>query len=123
MKLTKALAMTAATLTIAGSACGPFNLGARERAAVIFTNETTDQADVYATISGSDAVRIGSVFSLKTDTLMVPSSVTDRSAQINIVARVFARNVQPSTGLVTLRAGDMIRVRLTSDGRMLAVTP
>ena len=109
-------------LAVIATACGPFHRGSRERATVIFTNETLDQADVYATISAS-TIRIGSVFAARTDTLMVPTSVTDHGGQTSIVARLLGRSYQPSTGPITLRATDRIRVRLTSDGRNMFVTP
>ena len=115
--------LLAASLALAGAACGPFHLGSRDRATVIFTNETLDQATVYA-MELSQPVRIGTVLALHTDTLRVPSSVTDANGgQTNIVARILAQSYQPSTGPITLSATDVIRVRLTSDGRSLFVTP
>jgi hypothetical protein len=111
-----------ALIAVIAIACGPFHMGSRERATVIFTNETLDQADVYATISAS-TVRLGSVFASRTDTLTVPSSVTDHGGQTSIVARLLARSLQPSTGPITLRPTDRIRVRLSADGRNLFVTP
>src|SRR5690348_1180916 len=42
-------------------ACGPLHRGngPTQTATVIFSNESIDQADVYAVVSGSQAVRIG----------------------------------------------------------------
>jgi hypothetical protein len=113
-----------ATLVLAAAACGPFHLGNRERATLIFTNESTEQADVYAMISSTQRVRIGTVSGLRTDTLTVPNSVTDNAGgTTNIVARLLARNYQPSTGTLVLHSDDVLRVRLSSDGRNLFVTP
>jgi hypothetical protein len=111
-----------AVITCIAIGCRPFPVGSRERATVIFINDTLDKVDVYATISSS-TVRIGSVFASHTDTLFVPSSVTDHGGQTSIVARLLGRSLQPSTGPITLRSTDRIRVRLTSDGRNLFVTP
>lgn len=123
MKKTKVLAVALAVLTMITAACGPFHMGSRERAVVIFTNESLDQADVYATIGATTPVRIGTVLANRTDTLFVPNDVTDRGGTFSIVARVFTRNLQPSTGPITLRSGDQIRVRLPVDARILIVTP
>jgi hypothetical protein len=113
-----------ATALLAAAACGPFHLGNRERAQLIFTNESTEQADVYALISSTQTVRLGTVFALRTDTLSVPNSVTDQTGgTTNIVARLLARSYQPSTGTLVLHANDVLRVRLSSDGRNLFVTP
>jgi ABC-type transport system involved in Fe-S cluster assembly fused permease/ATPase subunit len=112
-----------AAFALAATACGPVRMGSRDRATVIFTNETLDQATVYATIAGADAVRIGTVLASRTDTLTVPSSVTAQGGPTSIIARLLARNIQPSTGPVTLRGQDIIRVRLTADGRSLVVLP
>src|SRR5690349_17369056 len=56
-------------------ACGPLHRGngPTQTATVIFSNESIDQADVYAVVSGSQAVRIGTVFAGRTESLRVPS--------------------------------------------------
>jgi hypothetical protein len=115
--------LTAVT-ALAGAACGPLHLGSRNEATVIFTNDSLQQADVYATIADADAVRIGTVLAARTDTLSVPSSVTTQAGgQTNIYARLLAASARPSTGLITLRPSDVIHVRLTTDARALFVTP
>jgi len=99
-------------------------MGSRERATLIFTNDSVDQADVYATIGSSQTIRVGTVFSLRTDTLAVPTSVTEQAGgQTTFIVRQLGRSYHPSTGPVTLRSSDVIRVRLPSDGRSLFVTP
>jgi hypothetical protein len=115
--------LMAATL-LASAACGPFHMGSRERATLIFSNESIDQADVYATIGSSQTVRIGTVFALRTDTLTVPTSVTEQAGgQTQIVARILAHSYRPASGPFTLRSSDVVRVRLTSDERSLFITP
>src|SRR5687767_2810089 len=103
------------SLALLPLACGPLNRGSGQRAMIIFTNESIDQADVYAVISGSDAIRLGSVLPTRTDTLYVPRSVADRAGQTSIVARLLARTMQPSTGPLSLDSRDVIRVRLSPD--------
>ena len=110
--------------TLAAAACGPFHMGSRERATLIFTNESVDQADVFATIGSSQTIRVGTVFSLRTDTLSVPESVTEQAGgRTNFIVRQLGRSYRPSTGPITLRSTDVVRVRLPSDGRSLFVMP
>lgn len=112
-----------ATLFALGAACGPFHMGSSERALLIFSNESLDQADVYA--SGSDGlpVRIGTVFSGRTDTLPVPATVLGQGGNVNISARLLAKSAVPQSGPVSMRAGDKFLVRLPSDEKMLVVLP
>ena len=110
-------------LALLSLGCGPFNRGARERTMVIFTNDSLEQADVYAVISGIDAVRLGTVQPTRTDTLYVPRSVSDRAGQTSLVARLLARTFQPSTGPLSFDGWDVIRIRLSPDGRTLFVLP
>jgi hypothetical protein len=105
------------------TACGTFNRGGDNSAKVIFTNETLDQATVYASPPGSDPIRIGTVLGNQTTTLTVPTSITDRSSTTTIRVRLLARPEQPSSGPITLRAGDEIRVRLPAGAQTLMVTP
>lgn len=122
MRLRHNLRRTAAIVgLLAAAACVPAK--GRQRAILIFTNDSLDQATVYATILGGNAVRIGTVMGLHTDTLTVPSTVTDQSGPTTIVARLLARSYQPSTGYLTLRAEDVFHIRLSSDGRSLFVAP
>lgn len=121
MRSTMKLAVAALTLA---AACGPLRTGSSgEQARVVFSNQSAEQADVYAVIAGTDAVRLGTVSSFRTDTLRVPTIVTDRRGDITISARLLARSGQPATGLIALRAGDVIRVRLSADARSLIYTP
>jgi hypothetical protein len=112
-----------APLLALGAACGPFHMGSGDRALLIFSNESLDQADVYA--SGSDGlpVRVGTVFAGRTDTLTVPSTVIGQGGNVNISARLLAKSGVPQSGPVSIRAGDRFFVRLPSDERMLVVLP
>ena len=115
--------LLAASLAFASAACGPFHLGSRDQATVIFSNETLNQASVYA-MESTQPIRIGTVLALHTDTLRIPSSVIRANGgQTNIVARILTQSYQPSTGPITLAVDDVIRVRLSSDGRSMFVTP
>ena len=91
-------------------------------AKLYFTNETLDQADVYAIVSGNQSTRIGTVMAGRTDTLRVSHSLVGRG-DINVVVRLVARTVTPSTGPFALHAGDEFSVRLPSDARTLVLLP
>jgi hypothetical protein len=68
-----------AAAALAAAACGPFHKGQGPPPAyLIFTNESLDQADVYAVLSGNQPIRIGTVAAGRTDTLTVPPEVVTR---------------------------------------------
>jgi len=115
--------MLLALFALAAAACSPLHLGARERAAVVFTNDSAEQADVYALVGTSETVRIGTVLAARTETLYLPTSITDQGGQTRIIVRLLAHNVQRATSVLTLRATDQVKVRLGADGRTLIVTP
>jgi hypothetical protein len=115
--------MLVALATVAVAACNPLHLGSRERAAVIFTNDSVQQVDVFALQGSSETIRLGTVLPGRTETLYVPSSVTDQGGQTRIIARLFASNVQRATSVLTLQATDQVKVRLSADARTLVVTP
>ena len=116
-----ALVAIAAALALAG--CGPFHQGNQPESVVVFRNQSPDQADVYALGSGGDPIRIGTVFSGRTETLRVPTSVTGASSRVNVVARIFATGRVVVTGPFTLMPGDSMDVTLTSDEKILSVLP
>jgi hypothetical protein len=123
-KLHSAFAIAAlAALFVVGGACGPFHMGTDQRAYLIFANESLDQADVYATGLDGFPIRIGTVFAGRTDTLPVPETVTGQGGSVNISARLLARSGVPQSGLVSIRPGDKLLVRLPSDEKMLVVLP
>jgi hypothetical protein len=108
----------------AASACGPLrNRPASERALLYFSNEGLDQADVFAVVPGSDAVRIGTVLAGRTDTLVVPEGIVTRRENINIVARLLARSVAPQTGPIAIYPGARWQIRLPLDAKMLVALP
>lgn len=91
-------------------------------AALIFTNESLDQATVYIVAPGLDFRRVGTVIPGRTDTLEVPPEFARRGS-VNIVARLLARSEVPQTGPVALRPGERYQVRLQVDGRVLSFLP
>jgi hypothetical protein len=119
------LALTAAAAG-ALQACSPLRHGsssANPPAFVYFTNESQDQADVYALVSNGQSVRIGTVFSNRTDTLRVPGDIAARGSDVSVVARLLARRDRPSTGPLSIHPGDRLVVRLPADQRQLVVLP
>jgi len=112
------------SLAIVASACGPFrNAPDTGQAYLYFSNESIEQADVYVVASGNQAVRIGTVFAGRSETLTVPSSVVSRGGQVNIVARFLARSATAQSGPVPLQRGDRLEIRLPIDQKLLVVLP
>jgi hypothetical protein len=112
-----------AAVAIAAFACGPFHRGGPPDAVVVFKNQSTDQADVYALGPGGAATRIGTVFAGRTDTLRVPSSITGGANRVNVVARIFATSKIVASGPFTLAPGDTMVVTLGQDEKLLGVLP
>ena len=105
------------------AACAPFHKGAGQPPAYLyFTNESLDQADVYAVLPGDQPVRIGTVAAGRTDTLTVPPEMSSRG-NVNVVARLLARSARPSSGPIAIHPGDRLAVRLPIDQKMLVVLP
>jgi hypothetical protein len=114
----------ALAVVAAAAACGPFRSRPdSERALLYFTNQSLDQADVFAVVPGSEAVRIGTVFAGRTDTLVVPPGIVNRGDNINVVARLLARSNAPQTGPITIRPGARWEVRLPLDAKLLVALP
>ena len=112
-----------AAVAIGAAACGPFHKGKGQPPSYLyFTNESLDQADVYAVLPGDQPVRIGTVAAGRTDTLTVPPEITSRG-NVNVVARLLARSARPSSGPIPLHPGDRLAVRLPLDEKMLVVLP
>lgn len=105
------------------TACTPLRHGGPPDAAIVFHNDSADQADVYALGSGGDPIRIGTVFAGRTEVLRVPSTATGASYRVNVVARIFGTGRVVATGPFTLESGQTMEVRLTSDEKFLAVLP
>ena len=91
---TRHLRLVAGLAAVVGSAaCGPLHHGPGSAPAkLFFTNESLDQADVYAVIPGSQSIRIGTVMAGQTDTLTVPADITARGDNVNVVARLLAHS-------------------------------
>ena len=114
----------AVLILAAAAACGPFRRGAGQPpAALIFSNESLDQAAVYVVGPGLEFRRIGTVFAGRTDTLTVPPDLAARGGPLNIVARLLARSEVPQTGSVNIRPGERYRVTLPPDARLLSFLP
>ena len=113
-----ALALAATT------ACGGFRnrQSAQERAVISFTNESLDQATVYA-VTGTQSIRIGTVHAGRTENLVIPGDIAFRGQSLNVVARLLAQSRRPSSGPITLSPGQRIEVRLPMDQRQLVVLP
>ncbi|HEY7234385.1 MAG TPA: hypothetical protein VH539_09575 [Gemmatimonadaceae bacterium] len=110
-------------VALASTACGPFHRGGQPEAAVVFHNQSPDQADVYALGPGGDPQRIGTVFAGRTEALRVSSSVTGGADRVNVIARIFPSGRVVATGPFTLAPGDQMDVTLSSDERLLSVLP
>jgi|SRR5690242_6375437 len=115
--------IVAAAAAFALAACGPFHRGSQPESVIVFRNQSTDQADVYAIGSGGDPIRIGTVFAGREETLRVPTSITGGSGRLNVVARIFASGRVVVTGPFTMLPGDSMDVTLTSDEKILSVLP
>ena len=89
---------------------------------VIFTNDSPDEAALYAVVSGTQT-RIGTVMSGRTDTLSVPPTIAGSGQTVNFVARPLAKSIRPQTGPISMSPGDWIQVRLPADERLLVVLP
>ena len=109
---------------VAAAACGAMHhRGGDYTARIIFENQSLDQADVYAVGTAGDPIRIGTVFGGRTDTLTVDLNSLSGDGSVNIAARILATSRRPSTGRVTLRPGDYLRVTLPTQETMLSALP
>jgi len=119
------LRVIAVGIALAGSsACGAGRHGVSKPppAYLYFTNDSQDQADVYAVVSGSQRVRLGTVHSNRTETLVLPGDIVARP-NVSVVVRLLARNNTPSSGPLVINPGDKLSIRLPADQRQLVVLP
>lgn len=107
----------------AAAACGPFRRTGPPDPVVVFHNQSSDQADVYAIGTGGEPVRIGTVFAGRTDNLRVPQGIVGGAQRVNIIARIFASPRVVSSGAFSLAPGDSMAVTLSSDEKLLSVLP
>ena len=120
--LNRAQRLTMLAALVSFTACTTLHRTGPEDPVIVFTNDSPDQADVYAVSSGAP-VRIGTVFSGKTENLRVPQSVIGGSRNVEIIARIFASNHVVRSGSLALNPGDALDVHLQSDERMMSVLP
>ena len=92
-------------------------------ATIIFSNESLNQADLFAVMPGIQARKLGTVMAGRTEELIVPADIVRRSSNLNFVARLLSRSNTPGSGPVPLRAGDRLQVRLPMDAKTLFVAP
>jgi class 3 adenylate cyclase len=119
------LSVVALAAAVAGAAaCGPFRHSSAQAPALLyFTNESLDQADIFAVVSSGQRIRIGTVMAGRTETLTIPPDIAARGDNVNVVARLLARNVTPSSGPIPIHPGDRLQVRLPVDQKVLVVLP
>jgi hypothetical protein len=128
LRSASAVAVLAVALLGAATGCGPFHRGEGEeeeqmRAEIEFINESLHQAEVYAVVSGSESIRIGSVMAGRTEVLRVPQQMVDRASSVNIVARPLAQSRSLSTGPISISRGERLQVRMPINGVVLSVLP
>jgi hypothetical protein len=114
-----------AVLAVATPACGPFHRPSdASTPAIVFVNESIDQAVVYAVSPGGvGRARIGTVLAGRTDTLRIPRSVMSGGNSVDIVARTLASARVVRTGPITLADGNRLQVTLPASENMLTVLP
>jgi len=94
----------------------------QEPARLHFTNETLDQADVYAFGPGLARTRIGTVMAGRTETIVIPSAMLHQG-EVSVFARLVASSATPETGPFALHSGDAFNIRLPMDARALVLLP
>src|ERR1051325_9423842 len=104
------IAIAAATL----AGCGPLRAGSSDTAKIVFSNQSLDQADVYAITGAGEPVRIGTVTPNRTETLTVPPPFST-GIDFAVIARVLSRANPLGSGRLTLRPGESVSIRLPSD--------
>ena len=91
-------------------------------AAVVFSNESLSQSDLFAVIAGSSESRkLGTVFAGRTETLRLPYSMAQRG-NVSLVARMLDGGLV-SSGMVSIRPGDTVHVELPMSRNMLMFLP
>lgn len=91
-------------------------------AAVIFSNQSLTQSDLFAVISGSSESRkLGTVFAGRTETLRLPYEMANRGS-LSLVARLLNGGTL-SSGQVSIRPGDTVHVELPLSRNMLILLP
>jgi hypothetical protein len=124
-RIVQKLSIVALAAGVTGAAaCGSLRYRSTQPPALLyFTNESLDQADVFAISPSGQRIRIGTVMAGRTETLTVPADIAARGDNVNVVARLLARNVAPSSGPIPIHPGDRLQVRLPLDQKILVVLP
>jgi hypothetical protein len=114
-----------AVLCLGVVACRPVRPSqlARNSATIVFANDSGEQAEVFASVTGTERVRLGTVMAGRSDQLRVPASLLNRGLNVTITVNLLARRATPQTPPVAIRSGDRIDVRLSTDGRTLLIVP
>jgi len=120
--------LLAAALTLPAAACSRNHTGVDDAsltgpATVVFTNESMQQADLFAVVPGMGSRKLGTVMAGRTEELVVPADIVRASGNLSLVARPLSRSPIPSSGPVAFHAGDRLQVRLPIDGKSLFVAP
>ena len=125
MRTSRLILICAAALSAAACGGKPSRansaLAPEEPALVYFSNNSTEQAAVFA-VSGGESRRIGTVFSGQLAKLRVPANMVARGS-VNIFARLLARNELPQSGSIAIRPGSTYEVTLNPDRRTMTVLP
>ena len=110
-------------IVVLSAGCGPFRHSGQPDAVVVFHNQSTDQADVYAVGSGGDPIRIGTVYGGQSEALRVPAAVTGGANRVNVIARIFPNGRVVASGPFSIGPGESMDVTLSSDEKVLAALP
>ena len=89
---------------------------------IVFDNQSLDQADLFAVMSGGgEARRLGTVMSGRTETLRMGADLAVRGG-VSLVARRL-NGGSLSTGIVAVHPGDTLHIQLPLNPRLLLVLP
>lgn len=121
-RLARLLALGAAALLGACSRNQPVDEPGNEPAAVVFSNESLTQADLFAVVSGGgEARRLGTAMAGRTETFRLGSDLAIRG-NVSLVARIQNGGTR-STGVVPIHPGDTVHVQLPLNRSMLVFLP
>ena len=116
------LVVASASLLAACSLNRPMEESGFQPVAVVFANESLQQADVFAVVSGGgEARRLGTVMAGRTETLRVGADLAIRGS-VSLVARL-QNGRTLSTGVVPLHPGDTVHVQVPMNPNTLVFLP
>jgi hypothetical protein len=102
--------------------CGPLGRGGPETA-VTFENQALDVASVYAIGTSGEPYRIGTVAGGRTERLRLPAALVSSGTTVNFVARPLATSRLATSGPVSIRPGEGVRLTLPPAENTLSVLP